>query len=97
MKRILLTAVATILLGVSLNALCAKGGSAGGAGQHMSPKGAANTNGPNAADRDKGQDRAEDRRSAQGNKHENATKHKHGKHQGKAKDKGKDKNEKNTK
>ena len=97
MKGILLTVVATILLGVSLNALCAKGGSTGGAGQHMSPKGSANTNGPNAADRDKGQDRAEDRRSAQGNKHEKATKHKHAKHQGKEKDKDKDKNEKDKK
>ena len=39
----------------------------------MSSQGAANTNSPNAADRDKGLARAEDRMSAQGLAHEKAT------------------------
>jgi hypothetical protein len=39
-----------------------RGGHAGGsAGAHMSDQGRADTNGPNAADRDFGRDRAEDR------------------------------------
>ena len=41
----------------------------------MSSQGAANTNSPNAADRDKGLARAEDRMSAQGLAHEKATTH----------------------
>jgi len=40
---------------------------------HMSEQGAANTNGPNAADRDKGLDRAEDRMSQEGIEHSKAT------------------------
>ena len=42
---------------------------------HMSPQGAANTNGPNAVDREKGLARAEQRRSASGTAHEKATTH----------------------
>ena len=53
---------------------------------HMSSRGFANTNGPNAVDRDKGQARAEDRRSVSGLAHHKATKHaSHGKKKGTAK------------
>jgi len=41
----------------------------------MSPQGAANTNGPNAGDREKGLARAEQRRSASGTAHQKATTH----------------------
>jgi hypothetical protein len=52
----------------------------------MSSQGLTNTNGPNAADRDKGQARAEDRRSASGLAHHQVTKHaSHGKKKGTAK------------
>ena len=57
----------------------------GASASHMSAQGKANTNGPNAADRDKGLDRAEDRKSAQGLAHSKAKKHaskQHGKKKG---------------
>ena len=41
----------------------------GASASHMSSQGVANTNGPNAVDRDKGLDRAEDRKSAKGVAH----------------------------
>ena len=50
----------------------------------MSSPGRANTNGPNAPDRDKGLARAEDRMSAHGLAHEKATAHAR-KHQGRKK------------
>ena len=43
--------------------------SGGMSSDHMSDQGQANTNGPNAADRDTGLDRSEDRASAEGLKH----------------------------
>jgi hypothetical protein len=52
------------------------GGHAGGASAgHASAQGSANSNGPNAADHDTGQARAEDRRSAQGAAHSQADLH----------------------
>ena len=56
----------------------------GASASHMSSQGLANSNGPNAADRDKGLARAEDRMSARGLTHEKATKHA-SKHRGKKK------------
>ena len=51
------------------------GGMSGGgmSGGHMSQEGMANTNGPDAADRDKGMDRAEDRRNSSAAEHGKAT------------------------
>jgi hypothetical protein len=43
--------------------------SGGMSSEHMSDQGQANTNGPNATDRDTGLDRSEDRASAEGLKH----------------------------
>ena len=52
------------------------GGHVGGASAgHMSAQGSTNSNGPNAADHDTGQARAEDRRSAQGAAHSQADLH----------------------
>jgi len=52
------------------------GGHVGGASAgHLSAQGSANSNGPNAADHDTGQARAEDRRSAQGAAHSQADLH----------------------
>jgi len=45
--------------------------------QHISPQGLQNTNGPNAADRDKGLQRAEDRMSRRGKAGHLHAKHKH--------------------
>jgi len=68
--------IACVLCGASLAAFAAHGGSRGLAGGmsfgHMSAAGVTNTNGPNAADRDKGQARAEDRMSAAGASHQRA-------------------------
>ena len=44
-------------------------GFGGNSSTHISTQGAANTNGPNAVDRDFGKDRAEDRANAHGLKH----------------------------
>jgi hypothetical protein len=53
-------------------------GNAGGASsEHKSEKGAANTNGRDAADRATGQSRAEERRSEQGADHNKAGDHQH--------------------
>lgn len=59
--------ITTIVFGVSGTSVYAKPGGAGGgpaggmADGHMSQQGLSNTNGPQAADRDKGLDRAADR------------------------------------
>jgi hypothetical protein len=60
-------------------AVHAKGGpagapSGGNSAAHVSEQAKSNSNGPNAADREKGQARAEQRRSAQGNAHGKAAK-----------------------
>lgn len=57
----------------------------GASPSHISAQGAANTNGRNAADRDKGLDRAEDRKSTKGPAHSKAQKHT-SKHQAKKKE-----------
>jgi len=79
-----LTAAAAIAMILIASPAVARGGGGGasvGAGAsmgthmgsqadtHMSTQGMANTNGPNASDRDKGTMRAEDRASANGLKH----------------------------
>lgn len=51
----------------------------GNSGTHLSDQGRANTNGPAAADRDFGRDRAADRANQQNIKHPKATKTKHAK------------------
>lgn len=83
-KHSLAVAAACLLAGASLAAFAAPhgGGAPGGRASagtpggmsagHMSATGLANTNGPQAADRDKGLDRAEDRMSAEGASHEKA-------------------------
>ncbi len=83
--------IATMVLGASGTCAYARpggagGGSAGGmAGTHMSQQGLANTNGPMAADRDKGLDRAADRRNKEAAEHSKAGQSKkHMKKSGKA-------------
>ncbi len=83
--------IATIVLGASGTCAYARpggagGGSAGGtAGTHMSQQGSANTNGPMAADRDKGLDRAADRRNKEAAEHsKSGQSKKHMKKSGKA-------------
>lgn len=85
MKKISLIAAA-LLASLSVTAYAAHGGAGGGhmggtSVQHMSSEGMTNTNGLNAADRDKGLARAADRRNAEATSHENADvaqgKHKH--------------------
>ena len=84
LKPKLAVVAACLLAGVSTTAFAAKGGGSGAPGgmspTHMSSTGQRNTNGPVAADRDKGLQRAEDRMSATGASHEKA-------HQAKAKGK----------
>jgi len=71
--------IATLMLAAATGAVFAKGpggGAGGGAvgapgtggvsSEHFSQQGAQNSNGPNAADRDKGLERAEDRMSQEG-------------------------------
>lgn len=68
-KLLVLTLMAAGAMTVAVAPSFARGGNAhpgGASASHMSAQGVANTNGPNAADRDKGLDRAEDRMSAQG-------------------------------
>lgn len=50
----------------------AVGPTGGMAGSHMTNQGLANTNGPNATDRDKGLDRAADRRNEEATEHSKA-------------------------
>ena len=86
--RVLLTILAAFLV-IDPSATFARGANANPGGlsaSHMSSQGLANTNGPNAVDRDKGQARAEDRRSASGLTHHKMPKHaSHGKKKGTAK------------
>lgn len=49
----------------------------GTSSQHISNAGMKNTNGPNAADRDKGRARAEDRKNRHGKAHAKSGKHHH--------------------
>ncbi len=84
MSKTFFTLVVAALVATGGSVAYARGGGMGGgmggggmgggmSGSHMSQEGMANTNGPNAADRDKGLDRAEDRRSSSGAEHEKAT------------------------
>ena len=78
MKPLILPAMLAAALAIAPVAAFARGANAnpgGASASHMSSQGAANTNGPNATDRDKGLARAEDRMSAQGLAHEKATTH----------------------
>jgi len=78
MKPYMLSTILAALLGVAPAAAFARSANANPGGvsaSHMSPKGAANTNGPNAVDREKGLARAEQRRSASGAAHQKATTH----------------------
>ncbi|HYT15061.1 MAG TPA: hypothetical protein VEL80_01545, partial [Burkholderiales bacterium] len=66
-----------MILGASGTCAYARGGAGGSpaggmAGSHMSKQGLANTNGPMAADRDKGLDRAADRRNKEAAEHSKA-------------------------
>ena len=72
LKKLLTVGFSVALIGASGMAMAAKhGGEAGGhSAKHMSSEGLENTNGPSAADRDKGQARAEDRRSDEGQANE---------------------------
>jgi hypothetical protein len=85
MKRNVILIVLAVAMAVAPAATFARSGHANPGGQsasHMSSQGLANSNGPNAGDRDKGRDRAGDRRSAQGQTHQKATTHatkRHGK------------------
>jgi hypothetical protein len=85
MKRNVIPIILAAAAMVVAPAAVARSGHANPGGQsasHMSSQGLANSNGPNAADRDKGLERAEDRRSSQGQAHQKATTHatkRHGK------------------
>jgi hypothetical protein len=72
-------AVALAVVPVTTLARGAGGNPGGASASHISSQGRANTNGPNAADRDKGLARAEDRMSAKGLAHQKATNHAKGK------------------
>ena len=78
--------ISSVILGSALTiapvATLARGANAhpgGASASHLSAQGLAHSNGPNAADRDKGLPRAEDRRSASGLAHNKATHAGHGK------------------
>ena len=78
MKPYVLPTILAALLAVAPGATFARSTNANPGGvsaSHMSPQGAANTNGPNAVDREKGLARAEQRRSASGTEHQKATTH----------------------
>jgi len=78
MKPYVLPTILAALMAVAPGATFARSTSAnpgGASASHMSPQGAANTNGPNAVDREKGLARAEQRRSASGAAHQKATTH----------------------
>jgi hypothetical protein len=87
LRKLLAVALSLMLAAASGMALAKPGGHGGSAGgksaTHMSEQGTANTNGPTAADRDKGQDRAADRQSdkSQGH-HQTHQKSTHTKHMG---------------
>ena len=67
-----------LLCTVSLSAQARGGNAGGGSAPHMSSQGMANTNGPEATDRDKGRARAADRAHEHGKsmRHMKAGKHK---------------------
>lgn len=78
MKRVIIPVILASAVAMAPAATVARSGNANPGGQsasHMSSQGLANSNGPNAADRDKGLDRAEDRMSKQGLAHQKATTH----------------------
>lgn len=90
-SKMLAIAAAAMLLGTGSLAFAAQGGAhgnghgdAGGmSGSHMSDDALLNTNGPNAADRDTGRQRAADRMSQKGVAHHHVaslTKHHHKHH-----------------
>jgi hypothetical protein len=69
LKPLVLTLMAAGALALAAAPSFARSGNAhagGASASQISAQGAANTNGPNAADRDKGLDRAEDRKSTKG-------------------------------
>lgn len=75
MKKSLIAAGA--LAALSLTAYAGHNGAGGGhmggmSSQHISSQGLKNTNGPDAAERDKGLARAEERRNAEATTHEQA-------------------------
>ncbi len=78
LKKTLVIAVGSLLLGVTFSASAHGGGGGGGgnfgsaAPSHASKEAMANSNGSFSGDRDKGQQRAEDRRSLEGSSHEKA-------------------------
>lgn len=95
MKKALLVAAGSLLIGLSFTANARGGGGGGGGGfgnggnfggaasGHASNEAMANSNGSFAIDRDKGLQRAEDRRSLSGASHEKAHEnrmHRNGKH-----------------
>ncbi|MGE5468472.1 MAG: hypothetical protein ACM3Y9_13690 [Ignavibacteria bacterium] len=82
MSNKIILAVAAASFALAAASAQARGNMGGGMGTgggmssgHMSAEGMANTNGPNAADRDKGLARAEDRQNAMAASHEKAQKH----------------------
>ena len=78
MKAIVLPVVTAVTLAIAPAATYARSAGANPGGMsasHISSQGAANTNGPNATDRDKGLERAGDRMSAQGQAHAKSTQH----------------------
>ncbi len=80
--------IATMVCCASGTSVYAKPGGAGGgptggmSGSHMTQSGLANTNGPNAVDRDKGLDRATDRRNTRAAEHGKALRSRKHKHKG---------------
>ncbi|MGN5476431.1 hypothetical protein ACTMU2_03725 [Cupriavidus basilensis] len=80
MKKTLVVAVGSLLIGLSFGASARGGGGGGGNGGnfggptsgHASNEAAINSNGSFSSDRDKGLQRAEDRRSSEGSNHEKA-------------------------
>jgi hypothetical protein len=76
MRKITVFLIAVFFVGASSIVMARAGGGGGHMGGvsagHISDLGLTNTNGPDAADRDKGLDRAEDRMSQQGIEHQKA-------------------------
>ena len=81
LKKAMLVAGGSLLIGLSFGAAAHGGGGGGGAGggfgggapaAHASHEASMNSNGAFSSDRDKGQQRAEDRRSTSGASHEKA-------------------------
>jgi hypothetical protein len=77
MRKIAVFLMAVFFVGASSIVMARAGAGGGGhvggvSAGHISEQGLTNTNGPDAADRDKGLDRAEDRMSQQGIEHQKA-------------------------